>query len=169
MKRVGFGVKVADFFEQLWCCCNTLTISKESPIAERIAWFATQRIQRKGGLAMSIAGLTSTEQTTVIKAVFAANDVRALIANHLGVSVSRVTDEAHFTKDLGADWLDRLELMMAVEDQFAGVEITDADVARRPSSSKVYRRLGRLLAHGPGRWRGYDGRIGCRLRPRRRF
>jgi hypothetical protein len=46
---------------------------------------------------MSIAGLTSTEQTTAIKAVFAANDVRALIANHLGVSVGRVTDEAHFT------------------------------------------------------------------------
>ena len=79
---------------------------------------------------MSIAGLTSTEQTTVIKAVFAANDVRALIANHLGVSVRRVTDEAHFTTDLGADWLDRLELMMAVEDHFAGVEITDEDVDR---------------------------------------
>ena len=77
---------------------------------------------------MSIAGLTSTEQTTAIKAVFAANDVRALIANHLGVSVGRITDEAHFTADLGADWLDRLDLMMAVEDQFAGVEITDDDV-----------------------------------------
>ena len=35
---------------------------------------------------MSIAGLTSTDQTTAIKAVFAANDVRPLIANHLGVS-----------------------------------------------------------------------------------
>ena len=79
---------------------------------------------------MSIAGLTSTEQTTDIKAVFVANDVRALIANHLGVSVSRVTDEAHFTTDLGADWLDRLDLMMAVEDRFAGVEITDNDVDR---------------------------------------
>ena len=44
---------------------------------------------------MSIAGLTSTEQTTAIKVVFAANDVRALIASHLGVSVGRVTDEAH--------------------------------------------------------------------------
>jgi acyl carrier protein len=79
---------------------------------------------------MSIAGLTSTEQTTAIKAVFAANDVRALIANHLGVSVSRVIDEAHFTTDLGADWLDRLDLMMAVEDHFVGVEITDNDVDR---------------------------------------
>jgi len=79
---------------------------------------------------MSIAGLPSTEQITAIKAVFDPNDVRALIANHLGVSVGRVTDEAHFTNDLGADWLERLELMIAVEDQFAGVEITDADVDR---------------------------------------
>jgi hypothetical protein len=47
---VYFGVKVADFFEQLWCRCNTLTILKESLTAERIAWFATQRIQRIGGL-----------------------------------------------------------------------------------------------------------------------
>ena len=79
---------------------------------------------------MSIAGLTSTEQTTAIKAVFAANDVRALIANHLGVNVRRVTDDAHFTDDLGADWLDRLDLMIAVENQFVGVEITDDDVDR---------------------------------------
>ena len=77
---------------------------------------------------MSIAGLTSTEQTTAIKAVFAVNDVRVLIANQLGVSVGRVTDGAHLTDDLGADWLDRLELMMAVEDQLAGVEIPDDDV-----------------------------------------
>ena len=79
---------------------------------------------------MSVAGLTSTEQTTAIKAVFAANDLRAFIANHLGVSIGRVTDDAHFTDDLDADWLDRLELMIAVEDQFAGVEITADDVDR---------------------------------------
>ena len=79
---------------------------------------------------MIIGSLTSSEQTTAIEAVFATNDVRALVANHLGVSIARVTEEAHFTDELGADWLDRLELMMAVEDQFAGVEITDADVDR---------------------------------------
>jgi acyl carrier protein len=60
--------------------------------------------------------------------VFATSDVRTLVANHLGVSVRRVTDEAHFTNDLGADWFDRLELIMVVEDHFAGLEITDADV-----------------------------------------
>src|SRR6266478_4839624 len=77
---------------------------------------------------MTIGSLLSSEQTTAIKGVFTTDDVRSLVANHLGVSVGRVTDEAHFTHDLGADWLDRHELMMVVEDQFAGVEITDADV-----------------------------------------
>src|SRR5262245_58566574 len=88
----------------------------------------TKAFNELGGLMMMIGSLTPNEQTTAIKEVFATSDVRTLIANHLGISVGRVTDEAHFTNDLGADWLGRLELMMAVEDQFAGVEITDEDV-----------------------------------------
>src|SRR5262245_55227041 len=82
------------------------------------------------GLMMMIGSLILSEQTTAIKEVFASSDVLTLVAKHLGVSIGRVTDEAHFTNDLGADWLDRLELMMAIEDQFAGVEITDDDVDR---------------------------------------
>ncbi len=39
---------LADFFEQLWCCCNTLTILKESPTAERIAGFATAHSTHRG-------------------------------------------------------------------------------------------------------------------------
>ena len=85
---------------------------------------------RIGGLMMMIGSLTPSEQTTVIKEVFATNDVRTLVANHLGVSVCRVTDEANFTDDLGADWLDHLELMMMVEDRFPGVEIADDEVDR---------------------------------------
>jgi acyl carrier protein len=77
---------------------------------------------------MTIARLKSSQKATALREVLASNDVRTLVANHLGVSVGRVTDEAHFTNDLGADWLDRLELMMVVEDHFAGLEITDADV-----------------------------------------
>src|SRR5215468_1611322 len=90
---------------------------------------------------MSIAGLTSTEQTTAIKVIFAAKDVRALIASHLGVSVGRVTDEAHLIDDLDADWLDRLDLMIAVEDQFPGVEIPDDDVDRIELVSDLIRHI----------------------------
>ena len=49
---------------------------------------------------MTIASLKWSEKAT---AVLASNDVRTLIANQLGVDVKRVTDEAHFTDDLGAD------------------------------------------------------------------
>ena len=154
-------------FEELWCYCNTLKIFEQRHIAGRIAWSHDQRIRRIGGLMMMIGSLTPSEQTAAIKEVFATGDVRTLIANHLGISVGRVTNEALFTNDLGADWLDRLELMMVVEDQFAGVEITGADVdrikvvgdlirhletvdkeRRRQGAAPVVRKLfGPLLAH----------------------
>jgi acyl carrier protein len=65
---------------------------------------------------------------TCVREDFATKDVRTLIADHLGVDVKRVTDEAHLEDDLGADWLDRLELMIVIEDRFADVEISDDDV-----------------------------------------
>jgi acyl carrier protein len=77
---------------------------------------------------MTIGTLRSRQQTEATHDVSSAKDVRTIIANHLGVDVKRVTDEAHFTDDLGADWLDRLELMILIEDQFPAVEITDDDV-----------------------------------------
>jgi acyl carrier protein len=67
---------------------------------------------------MTIGSLTSSQLTTAVKEGFATKDIRTLIANLLGVDVKRITDEAH----LGADWLDRLELMIVIEDQFADVE-----------------------------------------------
>ncbi len=78
---------------------------------------------------MTSASLKSSQKATATREeVLASNDVRTLIANQLGVDVKRMTDEAHFTDDLGADWLDRLELMIVIEDRFADVVITDEDV-----------------------------------------
>jgi acyl carrier protein len=51
--------------------------------------------------------------------------VRKIISAHLGVDSTRVTDEAHFRDDLGADWLDRLEVIIAIEDQVTGFEMAD--------------------------------------------
>jgi acyl carrier protein len=56
--------------------------------------------------------------------------VRALIARHLDVDIGRVTDDASFIDDLGADWLDRLELMIVIEDHFPGIEIPEDDADR---------------------------------------
>jgi len=76
---------------------------------------------------MTFGSMSPTQQTTTRKDDFDSGNVRALIAGRLNVDVRRVTDDAHFREDLGADWLDRLELMILIEDQFAGVEITGND------------------------------------------
>jgi acyl carrier protein len=54
--------------------------------------------------------------------------VRNVIARHFGINADRLTNEARFRDDLGADWLDRLELLIAIEDQVAGIEIDDVVV-----------------------------------------
>ena len=51
--------------------------------------------------------------------------IRAVIGAHFGIDPERLTDESRLRDDLGADWLDRLELMIALEDQVAGFEIAD--------------------------------------------
>ena len=51
-----------------------------------------------------------------------ADKVRWLIAEYASVDVKEVSDEAHLTDDLGLDWLDQLELLVLIEDEFAGVE-----------------------------------------------
>jgi acyl carrier protein len=52
--------------------------------------------------------------------------VREIVAGYFRIDPERLTDASRLRDDLGADWLDRLELMIAVEEQLAGLEITDA-------------------------------------------
>ncbi len=52
--------------------------------------------------------------------------VKRIIVEQLGVKEEQVTLEASFINDLGADSLDTVELVMALEDEF-GCEIPDAD------------------------------------------
>lgn len=55
-----------------------------------------------------------------------ADTVKEIIASELGVEVGKVTGDAHFVDDLGADSLDTVELVMAFEEEF-GLEIPDED------------------------------------------
>jgi hypothetical protein len=64
---------------------------------------------------MTIGRLTPLKQATPLKECFSINDVRTLVAKHLGVDIEFVTSEAHFTNDLGADLFDRVELMLAMK------------------------------------------------------
>ena len=52
--------------------------------------------------------------------------VREIIINELGVEPEKVTDDASFVEDLGADSLDTVELVMAFEEEF-GLDIPDED------------------------------------------
>jgi acyl carrier protein len=52
--------------------------------------------------------------------------VKEIIINELGVEPEKVTPEASFVEDLGADSLDTVELVMAFEEEF-GIEIPDED------------------------------------------
>jgi acyl carrier protein len=55
--------------------------------------------------------------------------VKKILVGHLGVDAKKITPNARFAEDLGADSLDAVELVIAFEEQF-GCEIPD-DVAER--------------------------------------
>ena len=55
--------------------------------------------------------------------------VREIIINELGVEPEKVTDDASFVEDLGADSLDTGELVMAFEEEF-GLDIPDEDAEK---------------------------------------
>lgn len=53
-----------------------------------------------------------------------AERVKKIVVEHLNVDADKVTDNASFIEDLGADSLDTVELVMAFEEEF-GIEIPD--------------------------------------------
>lgn len=55
--------------------------------------------------------------------------VKEIIAEKLGVSDDKITPQASFVDDLGADSLDQVELIMAFEDEF-DIEIPDEDAEK---------------------------------------
>jgi acyl carrier protein len=58
-----------------------------------------------------------------------AEKVKKIIVDQLGVEEDEVTPEASFIEDLGADSLDIVELIMALEEEF-GIEIPDEDAEK---------------------------------------
>ncbi|MCD6035912.1 MAG: acyl carrier protein [Rickettsiales bacterium] len=55
--------------------------------------------------------------------------VKEIVAEHLGVEIGKISPDARFVEDLGADSLDQVELVMAFENEF-DCEISDDDAQK---------------------------------------
>ena len=55
--------------------------------------------------------------------------IKKIVADHLGIEEEKVTEEASFIDDLGADSLDTVDLVMAFEEEF-GSEISDSEAEK---------------------------------------
>ena len=71
--------------------------------------------------------------------------LRQIVVEQLGVSAEEVTRQASFQEDLGADSLDTVELVMALEEEF-DVEIPDEDAEKLTTVESV---LQYIQAHQP--------------------
>lgn len=62
--------------------------------------------------------------------------IKDIIVEQLGVNADQVTPEAKFIEDLGADSLDTVELIMALEEEF-GIEVPDEEAEKLQSVGDV--------------------------------
>ncbi|HOX04150.1 MAG TPA: acyl carrier protein [Candidatus Paceibacterota bacterium] len=66
--------------------------------------------------------------------------VKDIIVDQLGVNADQVTHEAKFIEDLGADSLDTVELIMALEEEF-GIEVPDEEAEKLQSVGDVIKHI----------------------------
>jgi acyl carrier protein len=62
--------------------------------------------------------------------------IKDIIVEQLGVSAEQVTPEAKMIEDLGADSLDAVELVMAIEEEF-GIEVPDEEAEKLTSVGDI--------------------------------
>lgn len=72
--------------------------------------------------------------------------IKSIIAEQLGVKVEEVTPQASFIDDLGADSLDTVELIMALEEEFS-VEIPDEDAEKMTTVGDAMKYIEEKVAH----------------------
>lgn len=65
------------------------------------------------------------------------NKINSIIVDKLGVDENKITANAHFIEDLGADSLDTVELIMQFEEDF-GIEIPDEEAEKILTVQNAY-------------------------------
>ena len=63
-------------------------------------------------------------------------NIESVIASHLDIDISQVTDDAHLINDLGADSLHVVELILAFENEY-DIEIPDEDAEQLDTVGKI--------------------------------
>lgn len=71
--------------------------------------------------------------------------VQKIVVDHLGVEAEKVTSNASFVDDLGADSLDEVELVMAIEVEF-DIEVSDMDAETIQTVGDAVKYIERALA-----------------------
>ena len=71
--------------------------------------------------------------------------IKSIIAEQLGVKIEEVNADASFIDDLGADSLDTVELIMALEEEF-NIEIPDEDAEKMTTVGDAIRYIGEKAA-----------------------
>jgi acyl carrier protein len=88
---------------------------------------------------MALNSLSPMPLSIAGPADFQIDKIRGIIADYVGVSVKCVIDDANFCDDLGLDWLERLELVLRIEDE-TGIDFSESDATRIEN-------VGNLLRH----------------------
>ncbi len=84
-----------------------------------------------------------------------ANRVKEIIAEQLMVDLEEITEESTFVDDLGADSLDRVELIMEFEEEF-GIEIPDEDAEKISTVGEAIAYIERRLAERSGEQSSFE-------------
>jgi acyl carrier protein len=107
------------------CCPLNYRHRRRPPRADRCG--LDDRVARSHFRMARDAWLRGGLKTTMAEEV--ETKVREIISEQLGVAVDQVTPGASFIEDLGADSLDIVELVMALEEEY-GMEISDEDAEK---------------------------------------
>ena len=107
------------FIQSLWSAAFATSLFASTPAIATPGGYVWKAGESREEIKSQLAYRRLTQQGPTI-----AERVKKLLVEHLGVEADKVVDSANCVDDLGADSLDTVELLMAVEEEF-GIEISD--------------------------------------------